>query len=234
MGKKSVLIVLSHPSHKSYNFALFERAVETFEAKGYDVMISDLYAMKWDPVSDERNYKELEKPEEFNQQTEDIHADKNDLFADEIKIEQEKAQKADFILFLFPLFWGAMPAMLKGWIDRVFSKGFAYGSMIGGKALKGKKGMAVVTTGGPKAAYGEKGLIPLDCLLIPLTHATFGFVGMKALPTFMVNGPAKLSMKDRVKELDRFGECCANIESLKPVATESLLKFVGKKMCTIM
>lgn len=108
--------------------------------------------------------------------------------------EQHKLLAADAVVFQFPLWWFGFPAILKGWVDRVFAYGFAYGYRGAGNryrygdgALAGKRAMLSVTVGGPAEDYGPRGINgPLEHLLFPITHGTLFFAGMDALPTLAV------------------------------------------------
>ena len=71
-----------------------------------------------------------------------------------VAAEQEALKKADVIVWQFPIYWYSAPAKMKQWIDDVLAYGFAYGSE--GDALKGKKLLVSVTTGGSKDEYTPK------------------------------------------------------------------------------
>ena len=73
-----------------------------------------------------------------------------------IKKEQEKLLKADFIILQFPMFWYNAPALMRQWFEDVLEHGFAYGSK--GKALQGKKLIVSITTGSPVEEYREGGI----------------------------------------------------------------------------
>jgi NAD(P)H dehydrogenase (quinone) len=73
----------------------------------------------------------------------------------DITIEQEYLATADAITFNYPILWAGLPAIFKGYVDRVFSYGFACGS---GKMLKGKKGFMISTFGAPKEIYDKSGM----------------------------------------------------------------------------
>ena len=73
-----------------------------------------------------------------------------------IKKEQEKLLKADFIILQFPMFWYNAPALMRKWFEDVLEHGFAYGSK--GKALQGKKLIVSITTGSPVEEYREGGI----------------------------------------------------------------------------
>ena len=93
-----------------------------------------------------------------------------------------------------------MPAILKGWIDRVFAYGLAYGYKGAGNryrygdgGLKGKRALLSVAVGGPAKDYSPRGINgPLEQLLFPITHGTLFFAGMDVLPTFAVYGAGNL------------------------------------------
>jgi NAD(P)H dehydrogenase (quinone) len=93
-----------------------------------------------------------------------------------------------------------MPAIMKGWIERVFAFGLAYGYRGAGNryrygegGLAGKRALLSVTTGGPAEDYGPRGINgPLDELLFPITHGTLFFAGMDVLPTYAVYGTSRI------------------------------------------
>lgn len=72
-----------------------------------------------------------------------------------VEAEQEKLKKADIIVWQFPVHWYSLPALLKKWLDDVFTYGFAYG--VEETALKGKKLILSFTTASPEEAYQKGG-----------------------------------------------------------------------------
>jgi NAD(P)H dehydrogenase (quinone) len=107
----------------------------------------------------------------------------------------------------FPLWWFGVPAILKGWIDRVFVRGYAYGlpdpeypgrsRRYGDGGLAGKRALAVVTVGGGAEGYGPRGIGgDLAELLFPLLHGTFFYTGMRPLPPVAVYGANRLSEEE--------------------------------------
>lgn len=105
----------------------------------------------------------------------------------DIKAEQEALVKADVIVFEFPMFWYALPGILKQYIDDVFTHGFAYGTR--GTALKGKKLIASLTTGAPAEDYTKDGAVgySIDDLYHPL-KATCDLCGIKFMPIVHSSG----------------------------------------------
>ena len=79
--------------------------------------------------------------------------------------EQAKLRQADAIVFQFPIWWFSFPAILKGWVDRVFAYGLAYGYKDAGNqhrygegGFAGKRALLSVTVGGPLEDYGARGI----------------------------------------------------------------------------
>lgn len=138
------LIVFAHPRSESFNRAILDMTVSTLKRKGHEVVVRDLYAIDFYPVL---------KPQ-------DTAAMKIGQTPEDIKTEQEYIAKADVITFIYPIWWTGMPAILKGYIDRVFSYGFAYahGAQRIDKLLTGKKGLIINTHGLPKEYYDQIGV----------------------------------------------------------------------------
>ncbi|MDF2438126.1 MAG: quinone oxidoreductase [Bacteroidota bacterium] len=214
-----VFIVHAHPEPLSFNSALKDEAVKILEVSGHEVQVSDLYAMRFDPVGGKADFKSLTAPDYFKYQAEQLNAFNNDLFSEELKAEMEKLEWADLVIFNFPLWWFSLPAILKGWVDRVFAMGFAYG---GGKGVydngifKGKKGMLCITTGGPEIAYGPNGKNgELEKILYSINHGIFYFVGMDALEPHIVFSPARLTEEERNTQLLKYKNVLLKIEDVK-------------------
>src|SRR5438876_465948 len=121
-----ILIVYAHPEPRSFNAALKNFAVEILTEAGHSVQVSDLYAMDFNCTGGPDDFLEREDPGFFAYQREQIHASAASLFVPELKAEMEKLVWADFLIFQFPLWWFSVPAILKGWVDRVFAMGFSY------------------------------------------------------------------------------------------------------------
>lgn len=206
---KNVLIVYAHEEPTSFNGALKDLAVSTLTEAGFHVEVSDLYQMNFNAVGDRRDFTEVPEATNYKYQVEQRKAYEKGTLTADIKIEQEKVKKADFIIFQFPLWWSSMPAILKGWIDRVFTPGFTYG---GGKwfdhgGLKGKTAMLSITTGGganffsPNGIYGD-----LRDTLKPIHFGILYFTGMKVLPPYLAFSPARLTDEERKQYLEDFKE----------------------------
>ncbi|MBI3716827.1 MAG: NAD(P)H-dependent oxidoreductase [Betaproteobacteria bacterium] len=203
----NVLIVHAHPEPDSFNGTLTRTAAVTLREAGHQVTVSDLYAMGFDPVSDRRNFLTIADTERFKQQAEEAHASQHGGYVASLQIEMDKVAACDLLLFQFPLWWLGMPAILKGWVDKVFAVGRAYG---GGKyfdrgVFAGKLAMCSITIGGSADAYSAQGMYgPMETILYPIHHGILGFVGFEVLEPFLAYGPARMSAEQRTRELVRY------------------------------
>jgi NAD(P)H dehydrogenase (quinone) len=189
-----VFLVYAHPKPNSLNAKLKDHAIEALQRAGHELQVTDLYAMKWKAVADADDFPERDKSLPLEYMTASGEAYQNGTLAKDIAAEQEKLLWADAVIFQFPIWWFGFPAILKGWVDRVFTYKFAYGYKDAGNthrygegALAGKRALLSVTIGGPEVDYGPRGINgPLEHLLFPITHGTLFFAGMDVLPTFAV------------------------------------------------
>lgn len=193
---KNILIVYAHEEPTSFNGVLMDHAVSVLSKAGYQVEVSDLYKMNFQAVGNRNDFLEITDATHYKYQNEQRKAYDTRSLSVDILREQEKIKKADLIIFQFPLWWASMPAIMKGWIDRVFTPGFTYG---GGKwfdkgGLKGKKAMLSLTTGGGPNFFSTHGIYgDLQETLKPIHYGILFFVGLSVLPPFVVYSPARLS-----------------------------------------
>ncbi|MDR3464799.1 MAG: NAD(P)H-dependent oxidoreductase [Xanthobacteraceae bacterium] len=203
-----VFIVHAHPEPKSFNGAMTRAAREALTAAGHEVVVSDLYAMGFNPVSDRRNFTTVADPDTYRQQNEEAYAVAHDGLAADITAELAKLDWCDTLILQFPLWWFGLPAILKGWIDRVFvSGGRVYG---GGRwydngVFAGKRAMCALTIGGAASMYSEHGLSgPIGSILYPVNHGMLYFTGFTVVEPFLVHAPVRISAEDRAAHLARY------------------------------
>jgi NAD(P)H dehydrogenase (quinone) len=201
-------IVFAHPNLQSYNGKLRNTAIQTLETLGWSVSVSDLYQMKFKASADEDDFTELYNLDFFDLQTEQQAATQRKTFSADIEREQQLLNEADLIIFQFPLWWYSMPALLKGYIDRVFSMGWAYG---GGKALEGKKVLVSITTGAPDFAWTEEKRGTVKDIFKHLFVGTFGLCGMHALEPFIVYGAKRQTEQDNITIFDNYKNILAKL-----------------------
>ncbi|MFY7733574.1 MAG: NAD(P)H-dependent oxidoreductase [Bacteroidia bacterium] len=187
-------IVFAHPNLQSYNGRLRSIAIHTLQAFGWSVSVSDLYQMKFKASADEDDFIRLYNTDFFDLQVEQQSASQNKTYSADIEREHKLLSDADLIIFQFPLWWYSMPGLLKGYIDRVFSMGWAYG---GGQALAGKKILVSMTTGAPDFAWTTEKRGTINDIFKHLFIGTFGLCGMENLEPFIVYGAKRHAVTER-------------------------------------
>jgi len=131
-----VLIIYAHPRPQSFNHAILESFINGLSKAGHTYEVVDLYAVNFNPCLSENDFRTFSEGE----------------VPDDIRIQQEKVSWAEGIVFIHPVWWTGPPAILKGWVDRVFSLGFAYsidakeGHVTG--LLRKQKALVINTAGG--------------------------------------------------------------------------------------
>ncbi|MBA3900745.1 MAG: NAD(P)H-dependent oxidoreductase [Bacteroidetes bacterium] len=216
-----ILIIHAHPEPASFNTALKNKALDFFSARGDEVKVSDLYEINFNPVGGKLDFQSLSRPDYFKYQTEQVNAWQHNLFSPDVQDEMDKVVWADLIIFNFPLWWFSLPAILKGWVDRVFAMGFCYGA---GKGVynegffREKKAMLTITTGGPETAYGPAGRNgDLDKILFHINHGMLYFTGMSVIPPFVAYAPVRITAEQRADYLLQYEQRLMNLEVLTPV-----------------
>jgi NAD(P)H dehydrogenase (quinone) len=149
-------------------------------------------------------------------QREQAHAAYSGGLAPDVLREVERLERADLVVFLAPLWWFGLPAILKGWVDRVFVYGRVYGNGLTFETgpLRGKRAMLALTTGGPESSYSEGGMHgDLGVLLHSVHHGMFRFTGMEALEPFVAWGAGWADDATREGYLDAFAARLAELAS---------------------
>ena len=193
----NVLIVYAHPEPRSFNGAMRDLAVETLNGAGHRVVVSDLYALGFNPVLGLDDFPDRHADgTPLNIAQEQTRGYEAGSLASDIRAEQDKIRQADLVIFQFPLWWFAMPAILKGWADRVFARGFAYvaGRKYDTGLLRGRRAMVVVTTGTSADTYAPDG-IDGDILnvLWPIHNGLFRYTGFDVLQPFVAYMPGRMT-----------------------------------------
>ncbi len=228
----NVLIVHAHPEAKSFNTALMTLAKEQLTQAGHCVEVSDLYEMNWNPVASADDFAQRKSPDYLVYALEQRYNFDQQAIAPDIAIEIAKLQKADLLILNFPLFWFSVPAIMKGWIDRVLISGVCYGGMRfydqGG--LKGKKALVTLTLGGREHMFGENAIHGelVDGMLRPLLRGTLAYVGLEVLPPFIGYHVPYISQEAREQILVDYKHYLANLNDLTPLRYPHMDEFDGK------
>ncbi|MER9300247.1 NAD(P)H-dependent oxidoreductase [Mesorhizobium sp. M0621] len=208
------LILLAHPETNSLNAQLARCAQETLECNGNSVELVDLYREAFDPLEGEHHYAKRLNETFFSALSEQGHASDLGTLPLEVRRAIDQLDRADLVVFQFPLWWWAMPALLKGWIDRVFVWGEVYTSKMrycDKGRFRGKRAFLSVTTGAPAPAFGPDGRAGnLDLILWPI-HFSLSYVGFKVLPPHRSLGV----ISDSSQADPQLGDLSLRLEALK-------------------
>ncbi|GEK81127.1 NAD(P)H-dependent oxidoreductase [Agrococcus baldri] len=208
-----VLWVSAHPEPRSLTGSLRRDGIAHLRGLGHEVLESDLYAMHWDPVlapvrDEGRFHVTADTRRDFLEGTQ----------PPDVAREQEKLRRADAVVLQFPLWWYGVPAIMKGWFDRVLVSGFAFGKDAGtGRRLRfeqgpfaGTRALVAVTLGDRPASIGPRGKSgELEQLLFGLLHGTLAYTGMHVLRPWALpsadfaehDGAAAASLRARLDDL---------------------------------
>ncbi|MDS1271721.1 NAD(P)H-dependent oxidoreductase [Lipingzhangella sp. LS1_29] len=195
-----VLWLFAHPEQRSLSGALRDEGLASLTEENHEYALSDLYAMGWNPVVSGEDYAH-DPQERLVVGTASTAALETGRLSADIRWEQEKLTWADTVIVQFPLWWYGMPAILKGWFDRVLVKGFGFGITdeqgctlrYGQGPLAGKRAMVVVSAGARSASLGPRGINgELNDLLFPIQHGTLWYTGMQVLPPMLVPGADRM------------------------------------------
>lgn len=143
------LIIYCHPSNRSYTYGILKQLQADLEAEGMEYEVSDLYAMNFQSDLTEAEYER----EGYGNMDLPVPAD--------VRAEHQKIARADCLVFIYPVWWSDCPAKLKGWFDRVYSLGYAYGYNGNTKIEKMKTvkyGLVICTAGHPNHFLQEIGI----------------------------------------------------------------------------
>lgn len=216
----TALIVHAHPEPHSFSTAQMTTAAQALRDAGYRVEILDLYADAWAPVLAREEFAPFEGP--FKPQTEQQRAVRDGTLNAAVRAHLDRLLAADLLVLSFPLWWFSLPAILKGWVDRVFVMGAVFGGdhgIFGDGALAGKRAILLITTGGsaesfrPGGSYGA-----IADFLFHIHRGMLEFVGYRVLDPVITYAPAHLTDTERTAALDAVRESMALVAADSPAA----------------
>ena len=159
------LIIYAHPNPNSLNGQFKDTLVEHLQQDGQEIIVRDLYAVGFNPVLS----------------LEDLAGQRKGLVADDVAKEQEFITWSDSITFIYPIWWTGLPAMMKGYVDRVFSYGFAYSYTQGIQKglLTGRNAVIINTHGKSHDEYHANGL--KQALSLTSDQGIYTYTGLKVV-----------------------------------------------------
>ncbi|QQQ75494.1 NAD(P)H-dependent oxidoreductase [Saccharothrix sp. 6-C] len=228
MSSKKILVVSAHPEPRSLNGALTSFAAGHLLAAGHEVRVSDLYAMKWKASVDADDFPDHTGAGPLDVLAAHERATLAGRLTPDVAAEQEKVRWADAVILQFPMWWFSLPAILKGWVDRVFTNGFAHGPAVPPPytegALGGRRALLSVTIGARASAFSDRGAHGrLADLLFPVQHGVLWFTGMAPLAPFAVYGAAGLSTEAYAAAEREYGRRLDGLFTDEPVPFRSLV-----------
>lgn len=185
-----MLVVLAHPDHRSFNGSWASASASEASRLGHQVLFSDLCALKFDAVESASHYPKHPPQQPFDPLKVQESIQSLQALPPQVATEVEKVQAADWIIFHFPLWWFAPPAVLKGWFDRVLVHGMLHTveQRFDTGLFTGKKALLCVTTGASAAECafnGKEGDIQM--LLWPTAY-TLRYLGFSVLDHEVIHG----------------------------------------------
>lgn len=133
------LLVVSHPRTDSLTSSAAHLFATRIKASGHDVEVADLVAEGFDPVLREDDEPDWSNP--------------GKQYSPAVRDEMRRIERNDATVMIFPIWWWSMPAVLKGWIDRVWNHGWAYG----GKTFPNRRAWMIGIAGSDADSYRKRG-----------------------------------------------------------------------------
>lgn len=179
------LIVIAHHNPASYNHAILQAVKDELIASGHQVRVRDLYQMNFDPN----------------------HRPTPGTVPTDIVTEQEHIRWTDKMIFIYPTWWANMPAILKGYIDRVFTYGFAYqfvdNQLVG--LFADKQVFLFTTTNNLEEDYRSSGMLASMSQVVD--EGVFRFCGVRHLTHTYLSHIHGITVDERSALLDDVKEC---------------------------
>ena len=162
----TALIVTAHPIETSLSHTLAQRIAGKLQEQGTQVEIADLHAEGFSPAMIRADL--------------DLYHGGASALPDDVLREQQRVERADMLIFVFPFYWWSVPALLKGWFDRVLTVNWAYkvgeeGRIVGN--LRDVPVRLVATAGSDIAGFDKHGYSA--AIQSQIVEGVFGFCGLK-------------------------------------------------------
>ncbi|KAJ8343501.1 hypothetical protein SKAU_G00308300 [Synaphobranchus kaupii] len=223
MADNNVLIVYAHQSPSSFNAAAKDVAVKVLADQGCKVVLSDLYSMKFKAPATAEDI--IGKPQDFQYDNfqygqETMVALKENRLSADIVEEHKKLTEANLIIFQFPMYWFSLPAILKGWIDRVFTRGFAFTNedKYSTGFFKDKKAMLSFTTGSSESMFNSNGINgDMNVTLWPIQNGILYYCGFQVLAPQIFWAPMDATSANRKDMLDVWRKRLEGLLEEKPL-----------------
>lgn len=221
----SILWIYAHPDPDSLSHSLYQHGIAHLEGSGARVTGVDLHAERWNPVltNDDASAGIGETLSDRQH-----HATLQHTLPSDVTRQQQLITESHTVIVQFPLWWYGMPAILKGWFDRVFTNGFAFGirdqhgkvRKYGDGGLAGRRLLPIVTAGDQDDALGPRGISgDIDDILWPLLHGAAHYTGMLPLRSHLISSANRV---DNATHRQHINTLTARLDTL---GTESPIRY---------
>lgn len=156
MNSRRALVFVAHPVTDSLSHALVERVTDDLQSRGVEVEIADLRQERFQAA--------------LTQADMDLFRGKGEI-PEDVAREQARVDRADLLVFIFPVFWWSLPGQLKGWFDRVFTTGWAWGP---GARMRRVPIRLIATAGGDQGLFDRHGYT--QAIQAQVVEGIFGYV----------------------------------------------------------
>ncbi|MDF0489511.1 NAD(P)H-dependent oxidoreductase [Sphingomonas sp. H39-1-10] len=183
---QKALVLMAHPAESSLTRAVTSAIVDALQARGHDAEMVDLAAERFNPV--------------FGAADHAAFLGKASL-PDDVREEQRRIDRADHLILVYPVYWWAMPALLKGWIDRVFVAGWAFDEDAEGRITKrlGRLKVSLVAiAAASEATYVRRGY--REAMKVQIEDGIFDFCGAAVVASMLVT-PDRLAVPSAEREI---------------------------------
>ncbi|RII78266.1 NAD(P)H-dependent oxidoreductase [Pseudomonas monteilii] len=222
----NILVVYAHPEPQSFCSSMKDLAVSCLAERGHVVRVSDLYEMSWNPIASAEDFMERKDPGYLVYALEQRAAYASGDMAEDIAGQIGDLCWADLLIFIFPLYWCSVPAILKGWFDRVLVSGLCYGGkrFYDKGGLVGKRAVLNFTAGAKAHMFRDEQAVhgDLDFMLRPLERGTLAYTGMGVLPRFVAYNIPYVSDRERLDILANYKRYLIELELLDSMGFPSL------------
>ncbi|MFP4025524.1 MAG: NAD(P)H-dependent oxidoreductase [Thiohalospira sp.] len=199
------LIIIAHPRKESLNYSILNKISDVYRSQGNNVKVRDLYDLNFNPVLDYSKLKNI----------------KEGKICPDVLVEQSYITWADELTFIYPLWWNAFPAILKGYIDRVFSNGFAF--KVNEKGVEGMlkdKRVRLITSAGMDEQT-LKHMNIFESLKITQDQGVFEFCGIKNIDHIYITESSQLSHEQKQEVMNHI----LNKVKTNPLSTKKQMQY---------
>ncbi|MDN5843222.1 MAG: NAD(P)H-dependent oxidoreductase [Alcaligenaceae bacterium] len=225
---KRAHIVYAHPEPQSFVAAMRDITRETLENQGWQTSVTDLYAGDFSPLASAADFGTRSRADYLVYSLEQRHAWNAETIDPQIAAEVEAVRNSDMLVLVFPVFWFSMPALLKGWVDRVFLSGVFYGGkrVYDRGGMCGKHAMVVSSLGGREHMFGPGAIHgDLQGMLRHVLQGTLGYVGFTVYEPFFAYHVPYIDDSERAHTLEQLAHEIRDIECRPTLPMPSLEDF---------